>query len=73
MNTWNDFVDPLIYINSVEKMTLSLGLKLFQSVSGTEWGMMMAASTLMVLPIVVLFFFAQQFFIQGITVTGMKG
>lgn len=73
MNSWNDFVDPLIYINSVDKMTLSLGLKLFQSVSGTEWGMMMAASTLMVLPIVVLFFFAQQFFIQGITVTGMKG
>lgn len=73
MYAWNDFIGPLIYLNSTEKMTMSIGLKLFQSVSGTEWGMMMAASTVMVLPIIVLFFFAQRYFIQGITLTGLKG
>ncbi len=73
MNAWNDFMGPLIYLNSTEKMTMSIGLKLFQSVSGTEWGMMMAAATVMITPIIFLFFFAQRFFIQGITLTGMKG
>ncbi|HHY99214.1 MAG TPA: carbohydrate ABC transporter permease [Firmicutes bacterium] len=73
MNSWNDFLTPLIYLNSVNKMTLALGLRLFQNMYGGEWSLMMAASTLMTLPIIVLFFFSQRQFIQGITLTGLKG
>lgn len=73
MGAWNDFLGPLIYVTSESKMTLSLGLQLFQSMHGTEHGMLMAASAVMTLPVVVIFFFAQRYFIQGVTLTGMKG
>jgi len=74
MGTWNDFMGPLLYLNDQNKFTLSLGLQFFQSQSGgTEWHLLMAASTLMLLPILVLFFFTQKQFIQGIVTTGMKG
>ena len=54
--------------------TLSLGLRFDQSQhGGTEWNMLMAASTLVVLPIIALFFFTQKTFIQGVTMTGLKG
>lgn len=74
MGTWNDFMGPLLYLNDQNKFTLSLGLQFFQSQSGgTEWHLLMAASTLMLLPILVLFFFTQKTFIQGIVTTGLKG
>lgn len=74
MGTWNDFMGPLLYLNDQNKFTLSLGLQFFQSQSGgTEWHLLMAASTLMLLPILVLFFFTQKQFIQGIVTTGIKG
>lgn len=72
--TWNDFIGPLIYLSDQRMFTLSLGLQSYQSqAGGTEWHLLMAASTIVVLPIIVLFFFTQRTFIQGITVTGMKG
>jgi ABC-type glycerol-3-phosphate transport system permease component len=73
MGTWNEFMGPLIYIGSSNLTPLSLGLFMFRSEHGGEWGMMMAASTLMTLPVVVIFFFAQRYFIQGVTLTGMGG
>jgi ABC-type glycerol-3-phosphate transport system permease component len=73
MGAWNDFLGPLIYVSSESKMTLSLGLQLFQSMHATEHGMLMAAAAVMTLPVVVIFFFAQRYFIQGVTLTGMKG
>ncbi|OQA84494.1 MAG: L-arabinose transport system permease protein AraQ [bacterium ADurb.Bin236] len=73
MGTWNEFMGPLIYIGSQSLTPLSLGLFMFRSEHGGEWGMMMAASTLMTLPVVVIFFFAQRYFIQGVTLTGMGG
>ncbi len=73
MWTWNDFIGPLIYINSVDKMTLALGLRLFQTTYSAEWALMMSAATVMTLPVLTLFFVAQKYFIQGITLTGMKG
>jgi multiple sugar transport system permease protein len=73
INAWNDFLGPLIYLNDERKATLSLGLQQFVSQHGAEWSLLMAASTLMTLPIILLFFFAQRTFIQGITVTGVKG
>lgn len=72
MWTWNDFLRPLIYLNDAATYTLSLGLQQFQTAHGAEWALLMAASTLVVLPMVLLFFFAQRTFIQGITMTGLK-
>jgi len=72
MGAWNDFMGPLIYINSTEKLPLSLGLRLFQTQFGGEWAMMMAASTIMVIPLVAVFIAFQRYFIQGIVLTGLK-
>jgi len=79
---WNDFFGPLIYLNSAHKQTLSLGLRLFQGVlseSGSEYARlglytaMMAACTVVTLPMIVLFIVAQQYFVEGIQMTGLKG
>lgn len=72
MNTWNDFLGPLIYINDQRLYPLSLGLFDFRTQHGAQYGMLMAASTLMTLPVIAIFFLAQRYFIQGITLTGMK-
>jgi len=73
MWAWNDFMGPLIFLTRQETYTLSLGLQFYQSQhGGSEWHFLMAASTLMILPIVLLFFFTQRTFIQGISTTGMK-
>lgn len=70
---WDDFLGPLIFLSSRENYTVSLGLAMFRGEQGSFWGMLMAVSTVMALPIVVLFFFTQRTFIQGITLTGIKG
>jgi len=71
--TWNDFLGPLIYLNDQDKYVLALGLAMFQGQNRTQWDLMMAAATVVTLPVVVLFFVAQKYFIQGITMTGLKG
>jgi multiple sugar transport system permease protein len=74
MGNWNDFFWPLIFLTDAHKFTLPLGLYNFiGSVARTEWGLLLAASTMMTIPPVILFFFAQKTFIQGITLTGIKG
>jgi len=71
--TWNDFLGPLIYLTDQKNFTLALGLQSFQSQNGgTSWHHLMAASTLIVLPVIVLFFFTQKSFIEGIAATGRK-
>ena len=71
---WNDFMGPLIYLTNQKDFTLALGLQFFQSQhGGTEWHYLMAASTLVAVPIIVLFFFTQRTFIEGISMTGIKG
>lgn len=73
MATWNDFLGPLIFLVRQEQFTLALGLQNFQSVQGgTSWHYLMAASTLVVLPVLVLFFLTQRTFIRGISTTGLK-
>jgi len=72
INAWNDFLNPLVYLQSEDKYTLSIGLTSFLDQHGSEWSALMAASTLVLLPIVVLFFFTQRTFIQGVTLTGLK-
>jgi multiple sugar transport system permease protein len=69
---WQDFLGPLIYLRDESAFTLSLGLRKFLTDHGAEWAMLMAASTVVIAPIIVLFFFTQRTFIQGIAVTGLK-
>lgn len=73
MGTWNDFLGPLIYLNDDEKFTLALGLRSFQMQHGTRWNLLMAASIVVALPTIILFFICQRYFIEGITLTGIKG
>ncbi len=73
MGVWNDFMGPLIYLSDQRLYPLSLGLYAFNVQSGGNMGMMMAGSLLMTAPVVAIFFFAQRYFIQGVTLTGIKG
>jgi multiple sugar transport system permease protein len=72
MNTWNDFLDPLIYLNSSEKYTIALGLSLYQDFEGTHWGQQMAACVLATLPLIVMFFISQKKFIESVALSGLK-
>jgi len=72
--TWNDFLGPLIFLTEQRDFTLALGLQSFQSQNGgTSWHHLMAASTLVVLPVIALFLLAQRTLIEGIATTGSKG
>lgn len=71
--SWNDFLGPLIYLSDPNTYTISLGLNFFKGEYLTQFGPLMAVSALAMLPIIILFFFAQKMFIQGITLTGVKG
>jgi multiple sugar transport system permease protein len=73
LQKWTDFLTPLIYLNDPDTYTLSLGLQQFQSAHTTQWGPLMAASTLFMVPVIVLFAAAQKSFISGITLGGLKG
>ncbi|MDQ8736345.1 carbohydrate ABC transporter permease [Paenibacillus sp. LHD-38] len=73
IGTWNDFLGPLIYLSDGNKFTLALGLASFRGMYNAQWGYLMAASTAIVAPIIVLFFIGQRYFIEGITLTGIKG
>ncbi len=70
---WRDYLGPLIYLNDQKLYTLSLGIYQYRSQYGAEWGLLMAASVLITLPIIMLFFFLQKTFVQGIALTGIKG
>ncbi|MEI7984509.1 MAG: carbohydrate ABC transporter permease [Armatimonadota bacterium] len=73
MGTWNDFIGPLIYLLRQKTYTLSLGLQAYQShAGGTEWNLQMAATAIVIMPVLILFFFAQRVFIKGIALTGIK-
>jgi multiple sugar transport system permease protein len=72
---WNDFFAPLVFLTNPNDFTLALGLHQFQSThgGGTPWTLMMAAATLVTVPVVILFFFTQRFFVRGVTMSGVKG
>jgi len=71
--TWNDLLGPLIYLSSPENYTMSLGLAAFKGMYSSQWGFLMAASVLVLAPIIVLFAFAQRYIMEGVALTGMKG
>ncbi len=70
---WNDFVAPLVYLNSQDNFTLALGVRLFQDQYHTFFNQTMAFSTMMSLPIIVVFFVFQKQFVRGITMSGLTG
>jgi multiple sugar transport system permease protein len=73
LHVWNDYLGPLIYLNDSDKYTLAMGLASFQGTYNAQWGYLMAAAAVVLLPIVVLFAFAQKYFVEGIALTGLKG
>jgi multiple sugar transport system permease protein len=71
---WNDYMSPLIYLNSDHNFTLAIGLQFFQNSFGSsQIQMLMAVSLITVIPVLILFFIGQKYFVQGITMTGIKG
>lgn len=70
---WNDLLGPLMYLNDSNKFTLQLGLAMFNGAQKVEWGPLMAASLLVLVPVLVLFFTCQKYFVEGISFTGTKG
>jgi len=72
--TWNDFLNTLIYINSVSKYTVSLGLRMsIDATSAVNWNQIMAMTVISMLPCIIIFFSAQKYFVEGIATTGLKG
>jgi multiple sugar transport system permease protein len=70
---WNDFMGPMIYFDSMRNKTIPLGIRLFLGQYSTEYGLIMAASVLSLIPVFVVFMFFQRFFVEGIATSGLKG
>ena len=73
IHSWNDFLEPLIYLHDAKLRTLALGLRGFQDLYATQWTLLMAASAVIIAPVLVLFFICQRYFIRGIHLTGLAG
>ena len=72
--SWNDYFNPLIYINSTKKFPISLGLRLMlDSAGNNSWDQIMAMSLVAILPCLILFAVAQKSFVEGISTAGLKG
>lgn len=72
MGVWNDYFNPLIYINDINKMTLPLGLAVMQGMYSTDWTVLMAGTLISLLPVVIIFLLAQDVFIKGVMLSGIK-
>ena len=73
LESWNDLFGPLIFVNSINLETLPVALALYQGQFFTQTNVLMAATTVTIVPVLILFVFLQRYFIQGITLTGLKG
>jgi multiple sugar transport system permease protein len=73
VNTWNDFLGPLIYLTRTELKTIQIGLRMFISQYSAEYGLIMAASVVALVPVFIVFLALQRFFVEGIASTGLKG
>ena len=73
LNSWNDLINPLIYLNSDQKYTIQLGLRTFIGYFNAEWHLMMAAAYAAIIPVLLVFLFGQKYFVEGIATTGLKG
>lgn len=72
LNSWEDFLDPLIYLNSSKLFTLPIAMNLFTDTAGTAWHLLMAAAVMTTAPLLLVFFFAQRKFVEGVSTTGLK-
>lgn len=72
IGVWNDLLGPVVYLTDPDKFTLAIGLAQFRSMYSAQWHLLMAASTLVTLPMIIIFFMAQRYFIRGIVLTGLK-
>lgn len=70
---WNNYLEPLIFINSNSNQTISVGLTFFSGMNATEWNLVFAGAVMVALPILIIFVFFQKYFIQGVVVSGVKG
>lgn len=73
MWNWNSFYTPLIFLNSQDKFTVPLLLNMFKGKYTVDWSLIMAASTISIIPVLIVYLFAQKHIIEGITTTGLKG
>ena len=73
LSSWSDFLGPLLYLRDSDMFTIAVGLQMFHSEHDTEFHLLMAASTILTVPIIVIFYLVQRTFIQGITLTGLQG
>lgn len=73
VNTWNDYLGPLIYLRSESKKTIQLGLKMFISQYSSDYGLIMAGSVLSLIPLIIVFLIFQKYFVEGVAATGIKG
>jgi len=73
VNIWNDFMGPMIYFDSVHIKTIPLGIRMFLGQYSTEYGLIMAASVVSLIPVFVVFLAFQRFFVEGIATSGLKG
>ena len=73
VNTWNDYLGPLIYLKSESKKTIQLGLKMFISQYSSDYGLIMAGSVLSLIPVIIVFMCLQKYFVEGVASTGLKG
>ncbi|MBX4937493.1 carbohydrate ABC transporter permease [Rhizobium binae] len=73
VSTWNDFLGPMIYLTKTELKTVQIGLRMFISQYSAEYGLIMAASVVALVPVLVVFLALQRFFVEGIASTGLKG
>lgn len=73
VNTWNDFLGPMIYLTKTELKTIQIGLRMFISQYSAEYGLIMAASVVVLIPVLIVFLALQRFFVEGIASAGLKG
>ena len=73
VNTWNDFLGPLIYLTKTELKTIQIGLRMFITQYSAEYGLIMAASVVALIPVLIVFLSLQKYFVQGVASTGIKG
>ena len=71
--TWNDFLGPLIYLTKTELKTIQIGLRMFISQYSAEYGLIMAASVIALIPVLIVFLALQKYFVQGVATAGLKG
>ena len=71
--TWNDFLGPMIYLTRTDLKTIQIGLRMFITQYSSEYGLIMAASVVVLIPVLIVFLSLQKFFVEGIATSGIKG